>query len=149
MSRFIRFLFCFSIAFSLLTLLLPQPVGAFAPKRHDGGNGATEYGKASWYGADQGCHTSSGEHFDPSALTAAHRHLPFGTIVRVTNRENGRSVEVRINDRGPWTGGRVIDVTSAAADILQMKKAGVVPVEIDIVRLGSPKRTALAQDSAP
>ena len=70
-------------------------------------------------------------------LTAAHRHLPFGTIVRVTNRLNGESVEVRINDRGPWTGdNRIIDVSSAAADALQMKKAGIVPVEIEVVQLG-------------
>jgi rare lipoprotein A len=149
MSHRIRFFLCFSAVFSILALLSPQPAGAFAPKRQDGAKGAIEYGQASWYGADQGCHTASGEHFDPDAMTAAHRHLPFGTIVRVTNRQNGRSVELRINDRGPWTGGRVIDVTSAAADILQMKRAGVVPVEIDIVRLGSPKRTALAQDSTP
>ncbi len=101
---------------------------------------AVQYGKASWYGADQGRHTSSGERFDPNALTAAARHLPFGTIVRVTNQLNGRSVEVRINDRGPWTGGRIIDVTSAAADVLQMKSAGVVPVKIEVVELGSPGR---------
>jgi rare lipoprotein A len=147
MSFSIRFfLFVFT---ALFPFLVPQPAGAFAPTRHEG-QGDTEYGKASWYGYENGRHTASGERFDTNDLTAAHRHLPFGTIVRVTNRENGRSVEVRINDRGPWTGGgRIIDVTSAAADILQMKKAGVVPVEIDVVRLGSPKRTALAQDSAP
>jgi rare lipoprotein A len=144
MSFSIRFFLFVSTAF----FLLPLHTDAFAPTRHDG-TGDTEYGKASWYGADQGRHTASGERFDPDALTAAHRHLPFGTIVRVTNRENGRSVEVRINDRGPWRGGRIIDVTSAAADVLQMKRSGVVSVEIDVVRLGSPKRTALAQDSAP
>jgi rare lipoprotein A len=148
MSPSIRFfLFAFTAFF---TLFLPQQAGAFAPTRHDGGTGDVEYGKASWYGADQGRHTASGERFDEDDLTAAHRHLPFGTIVRVTNRQNGRSVEVRINDRGPWCGGgRVIDVSSAAADVLRMKKAGIVPVEIEVVRLGSPKRTSLAQDSAP
>lgn len=102
--------------------------------------GATECGYASWYGADSGRSTSSGEVFNPHAFTAAHRHLPFGTIVRVTNRSNGESVEVRINDRGPWTGGgRIIDVSSAAADVLHMKGAGVVPVDVQIVRLGSEK----------
>ena len=119
---------------------------AMAPARHDVGSGNTEFGQASWYGSDQGTHTSSGERFNADDLTAAHRHLPFGTIVRVTNRENGRSVEVRINDRGPWTGGRIIDVSSAAADVLRMKKAGVVSVEIDVLRLGSSKRTSIAQD---
>jgi len=122
---------------------------ALVPTRHDGGSRNTEYGKASWYGSDQGIHTASGERFDEDDLTAAHRHLPFGTIVRVTNRENGRSVEVRINDRGPWCGGRIIDVSSAAADVLRMKRSGIVSVEIEVVRLGSPKRTSLAQDSGP
>ncbi len=101
-------------------------------------NGETLGGLASWYGSEQGRETASGERFDPRELTAAHRHLPFGTIVRVTNRENGRSVDVRINDRGPYDDDdRIIDVSSAAADILEMKKSGVVPVEVEIVRLGS------------
>jgi len=76
------------------------PAFAFGPKRYH--EGETERGDASWYGLDfQGKATASGETFDPTQLTAAHRHLPFGTIVRVTNRTNGISVEVRINDRGP------------------------------------------------
>lgn len=147
MSPSVRF---FLFAFiALFPFFLPQQAGAFAPTRHEG-QGDTEYGRASWYGSEQGRRTASGEHFDAGDLTAAHRHLPFGTIVRVTNRENGRSVEVRINDRGPWCGGgRIIDVSSAAADILHMKRAGVVPVKIEVLRLGSPKRTSLAQNSAP
>jgi rare lipoprotein A len=146
MSSLIR-LFYPICAFLLLFLATPRTAPAFAPSRQAGQPGGTEYGKASWYGSEQGRHTASGERFDADDLTAAHRHLPFGTIVRVTNRQNGCCVEVRINDRGPWRGGRIIDVTSAAADILHMKRAGVVPVEITILRLGSPKRTALAQDS--
>lgn len=100
-----------------------------------------QHGLASWYGSEeQGRLTADGERFDLHKLTAAHRHLPFGSIVRVTNRANGASVEVRINDRGPYAGDdRIIDVSSAAADILQMKRAGIVPVEIEIVRLGSPE----------
>ena len=95
-------------------------------------------GMASWYGDEQGKQTSSGERFDPNEFTAAHRHLPFGTIVRVTNLKNGKSVEVRINDRGPWgDGDRIIDVSSAAADVLQMKKSGLVPVDVEVIRLGS------------
>ena len=102
--------------------------------------GSTECGYASWYGSENGRATSSGERFDPHDYTAAHRHLPFGTIVRVTNRANGQSVDVRINDRGPWTGDdRIIDVSSAAADALHMKTAGIVPVEIQVVRLGAGK----------
>ena len=103
--------------------------------------GEKQHGYASWYGTENGRHTASGERFDPGALTAAARHLPFGTIVRVTNEQNGRSVEVRINDRGPWTGdGRIIDVSSAAADELQMKPAGVVPVDLEIIEVGSGRR---------
>jgi rare lipoprotein A len=102
--------------------------------------GSTESGYASWYGSENGRATSSGEIFNPHDYTAAHRHLPFGTIVRVTNRANGDSVEVRINDRGPWTGhDRIIDVSSAAADALHMKTAGIVPVEIQVIRLGEGK----------
>jgi rare lipoprotein A len=104
--------------------------------------GETQSGLASWYGPEQQGHlTADGERFDLRELTAAHRHLPFGTIVRVTNRLNGASVEVRINDRGPWgDDDRIIDVSSAAADILQMKKQGVVPVEIEVIQLGSSQR---------
>ena len=99
-------------------------------------DGETLHGLASWYGNEQGRHTASGETFNPQLLTAAHRHLPFGTIVRVTNMNNGLSVEVRINDRGPYADDdRIIDVSSAAADILQMKKDGIVPVEVEVVSL--------------
>ena len=104
-------------------------------------SGEMQHGLASWYSIKDGIHTASGERFDDHKLTAAHRHLPFGTIVRVTNRLNGASVEVRINDRGPYEGGRIIDVSSAAADVLQMKKAGTVPVEIEVIQLGSPARS--------
>jgi len=107
------------------------------PKRYH--EGEKQHGLASWYGSENGRQTSSGERFDPHKLTAAHRHLPFGTIVRVTNRLNGLSVDVRINDRGPWgDGDRIIDLSSAAADVLQMKKAGLVPVELEVIELASP-----------
>jgi rare lipoprotein A len=94
-----------------------------------------QVGKASWYGArHHGGPTASGEPFDQRALTAAHRKLPFGTLVRVTSRANRRSVVVRINDRGPHGRGLVIDVSQAAAKRLGMLQAGVVPVELEIVR---------------
>jgi rare lipoprotein A len=103
--------------------------------------GETERGLASWYGQDQGRATASGERFNARQLTAAHRHLPFGTLVRVTNRMNGLSVDVRINDRGPWgDDDRIIDVSSAAADVLHMKRAGLVPVEIEVIHLGDGRR---------
>lgn len=73
-------------------------------------------GMASWYGPGfHGKRTASGERFNTRALTAAHRTLPFGARVRVTNKSNGRSIVVRINDRGPFTGGRVIDLSNASA----------------------------------
>jgi rare lipoprotein A len=91
-------------------------------------------GVASWYGREQQGHlTSSGERFDRHAFTAASRHLPFNTIVRVTNEANGRSVNVRINDRGPWVHGRILDVSEAAADALDMKKKGTAKVKVEVV----------------
>ncbi|HEU4732269.1 MAG TPA: septal ring lytic transglycosylase RlpA family protein [Kofleriaceae bacterium] len=90
---------------------------------------------ATYYGSEaQGGPTASGERFDKRQLTAAHRTLPFGTRVRVTNTRNGRSVEVRINDRGPYGRGRIIDVSEAAARRLGMIDAGVVPVIVEVVK---------------
>ena len=87
------------------------------------------YGLASSYGSGSGSETASGERFNADELTAAHRTLPFGTRVRVTNHSNGRSVVVRINDRGPFVRGRVIDVTPAAAHALGMP--GLAPVTVE------------------
>ena len=94
-------------------------------------------GKATWYGPGlNGNKTASGEVFDMYGMTAAHRKLPFGSIVLVTNEENGKSVVVRINDRGPFTSGRVIDLSYGAAYLVDMIRAGVVECSIDIIRLG-------------
>ena len=90
------------------------------------GNGAADCGKASWYDLDS--QTASGEWMDASQFTAAHRDMRFGTMVKVTNRANGRSVVVRVNDRGPFIEGRIIDVSRAAAGKLGMLQAGHVPV---------------------
>jgi rare lipoprotein A len=91
-------------------------------------------GVASYYGYDgSGNRTASGQRFNPEGMTAAHRHLPFGTKVRVTNTRNGRSVVVRINDRGPFIRGRVIDLSVAAARILGMMGSGVAPVRIEVL----------------
>ena len=81
----------------------------------------------------QGQQTASGARFNPSAMTAAHRTLPFGTKVRVTNKRNGRSVVVTINDRGPFIRGRIIDLSSGAAGVIDMKGAGVAPVSLEVV----------------
>jgi rare lipoprotein A len=91
-------------------------------------------GIASYYGYDfSGNKTATGERFNPNGMTAAHRSLPFGTRVRVTNTHNGRSVVVRINDRGPYIRGRVIDLSLGAARILGMMSSGVAPVRIEIL----------------
>ena len=88
-------------------------------------------GEASWYGKRfQGRTTASGERFDRHQLTAAHRQLRFGTCVNVENLSNGRKVKVRINDRGPYAGGRIIDVSEAAARKLDMIEAGVARVRL-------------------
>jgi rare lipoprotein A len=88
-------------------------------------------GVASYYWQGRG--TASGERFNPNALTAAHRSLPFGTKVRVTNLKNGRTVVVRINDRGPFVRGRIIDVSKAAAGELGFKGSGTTKVALSVV----------------
>ena len=91
-------------------------------------------GMASWYGPGfDGNYTANGEVFNQYALTAAHRYLPFGTKVRVTNLDNGRSVVVRINDRGPFVGDRVLDLSRGAAQILGTVSTGVSSVRLDIL----------------
>lgn len=97
--------------------------------------GKTYSGKASWYGPGfHGRKTASGERFNQNAMTAAHRSLPFGTKVRVTNKRNGRSVVLRINDRGPFTGGRIIDLSKAAASRIGLIASGTAPVTVRILR---------------
>lgn len=95
-------------------------------------NGFVEEGTASWYGPKfHGRKTSNGEIFDMYALTAAHKTLPLGVSVRVTNLANGRQVVVRVNDRGPFVAGRIIDLSYAAAKELDMIEAGTAPVRIE------------------
>jgi len=114
---------------SLLLAAIALPFGewacAFAAEK-----GAGQSGIAAVY-SYKGGRTASGETAQPDRMTAAHRSLPFGTMVRVTNRRNGRVVVVRINDRGPFTPGRVIDLTPAAAG--QLGFTGLVPVTLDVV----------------
>ena len=92
-----------------------------------------ERGHASWYGGQfHGRRTASGENFNKYALTAAHKTLPFGTIVRVRSLKHGREVEVRINDRGPFAKGRVIDLSQAAAEALGLTATGVAEVSLNV-----------------
>lgn len=148
---------CITLAGTVLTFpigtvqadaLLARPAATQAPKapfdegapqslrpqeaksnRHD-----ALHGIASWYGSVfNGRKTANGERFNMFALTACHPTLPFGTTVRVVNLNNKRSVMVRITDRGDLLGGRIIDLSYAAAEKLQMTKAGVAPVALEVV----------------
>ena len=104
----------------------PPPPAAPAPY--------VEVGVASWYGpGHDGKRTASGERFDMNAMTAAHRTLPFGTIVQVTNLETQQSVRVRINDRGPYARKRILDLSAAAARSLGIKEKGTARVRIEVV----------------
>jgi rare lipoprotein A len=98
-------------------------------------------GVASWYGPGfHGNRSASGEIYNQNAMTAAHKSLPFGTAVQVTNLDNGRSVVVRINDRGPYIHGRVIDLSAAAARVLGLMQTGIAPVQLEV--LNDPQRVA-------
>jgi len=119
-----------------------NPAPSVAPKRGVAApNGAmsayTEEGIASWYGVPfHGRRASNGEIYDMHKLTAAHRTLPFDTVVRVTNLSNGKSTVVRITDRGPFVDNRIIDLSMAAAQEIDSVGAGVVPVRLEIVSAG-------------
>lgn len=95
----------------------------------------TEHGKASWYEikCNGGTHTASGIPLENHAMTAAHKTLPMGTKVRVTNKNNGKSVVLKITDRGPYIKGRVIDVTKGAAKKLDFIKSGVVNCKVEVL----------------
>jgi rare lipoprotein A len=101
---------------------------------------SAESGKVAYYGRKfAGRKTASGERFNPNAMTMAHKTLPFGTRVKVTNPKNGRSVVLRVNDRGPTTPDRVGDVSVAAARQLGMLRAGVIAAELQVVGKGAAK----------
>ena len=115
-----------------LPLLLAIPVAAQEQNADD----STEIGSgmASYYGDElAGNRTASGERFDPDQMTGAHRSLPFGSMVRVTNVANGDSVVVRINDRGPFSRGRVIDISHAAAREIGMHRSGTARVRLALL----------------
>jgi rare lipoprotein A len=106
-------------------------------------------GIASWYGGKfHGRLTSNGEVFDTNELTAAHKTLPFGAMVKVTNLGNGRWVVVRINDRGPFVEGRIIDLSRAAAEELCMLDTGVAPVTLEIISFATDKELFAIQVGA-
>ena len=102
-------------------------------------------GLASWYGGKfQGRQTANGEIFDTNKFTAAHKTLAFGTVVKVTNLENGKSTVVRINDRGPFIPGRIIDLSRAAAVAIGLAGKGVAKVRVEELPSGSPEAADIA-----
>jgi rare lipoprotein A len=110
-----------------------EPVAAPAPTPGIEQPTFSETGTASWYGRKhQGLSTASGERFDAKGLTAAHRSLPLGTMTRVTSLDSGKSVIVRINDRGPHRRGRIIDLSAQAADGLGLRADGVGRVKVEV-----------------
>jgi len=120
------------LPFALLLALLAGCAGITPPPERSDAKAYRAEGKASYYSSrHHGRRTASGERFDMHALTAAHRSLPFGSKVRVTHLKNQRSVVVRINDRGPYARGRLIDVSRKAAERLGMLGSGVAPVRVE------------------
>lgn len=113
-------------------LLVAFFIGWGLPTTANSASGKTQIGLASYYA--KGARTASGERFNPNAMTAAHRTLPFGTKVRVKSLKTGRSVIVRINDRGPFIRKRIIDLSAGAARALGIRKAGVARVSIRVLR---------------
>jgi rare lipoprotein A len=112
-----------------VTVRSPTP---FETDRHSTAMKAISFGVASFY--SEGTRTASGEQFDPNAMTAAHPNLPFGTKLRVTDVDSGRSVVVRVNDRGPFVPGRVVDVSYSAAASLGIIGRGTAKVKLDVVQ---------------
>jgi rare lipoprotein A len=112
--------------------LLPLAIPRELPREKD--KHPSEIGLASWYGEEcRGNETASGELFDFNGLTAAHRKLPFGTIIKIINLRNKKFLQLRVNDRGPGIEGRTVDVTREAAKRLGFVGAGVAPVRVEIV----------------
>jgi len=119
----------------LVLLVVLVACGGAQKKTTQGKPTGVQEGYATWYGGElQGSPTASGERFNKNAMTAAHRTLPLQTRVRVTNKRNGKSVVVRINDRGPFGNkSRIIDLSEAAARVIGIIDAGVAPVRLEVI----------------
>lgn len=130
------------IALGASSALAQAPAAASAPDVSASTAAASESGKIAWYGRKfAGRKTASGEIYNPEALTMAHKTLPFGTRVKVTNAKTGQSVTVRVNDRGPTQADRVGDVSLAAARKLGMVKPGVIEAELSVVAAAPAKKS--------
>lgn len=137
--------FTFSTLATLLGLGLaacdrgPVAQAEAAPRQQQSQQRPSQEGEASFYGPQfSGRPMANGERFNPNSNSAAHRSLPLGTTARVTNLENGRSVTVKVKDRGPYARGRIIDVSPRSAEDLGMKKSGTAPVRVTPIEV--PKR---------
>jgi rare lipoprotein A len=120
------------LAVCWLAACTPLASGSIAPATIEQAS-FVETGLASWYGAQhQGRRMANGAAFDMRAMTAAHRSFTFGTIVRVTNLENGRTIKVRIADRGPFVDGRIIDLSANAGRMLGITRQGVAQVRVEV-----------------
>jgi rare lipoprotein A len=128
------------VAALLFAAALAACAGSHSPAGHGAAKAAArgaQVGIASWYGPGfHGRQTASGQRYDMYAMTAAHRSLPFGTRVRVTNLENARSVVLTINDRGPFVGGRIVDVSKRAAQMLGFERKGKAKVRLQVLGAG-------------
>ena len=147
-----RYAMLFMVTLLAGSLTLPADAlagnGKSAHERHQKKRNQT--GMASFYGHEfKGQRTANGERFDPNQLTAAHRTLPFGTRVKVTNLDNGRHVVVRINDRGPYAKGRVLDLSRAAARKLGFEQDGTALVRLQILKRPPGDSGRMADDEAP
>jgi rare lipoprotein A len=140
---------CLVLFVGMLGLGVPRFLAAQTP----GGELFRQEGIASWYGPEfDGRPTASGEIFNSSYLTAAHPTLPFGTMLAVTNRHNNKKVTVKVNDRGPFVSARIIDVSKAAAEQLDMLVTGTAPVlieSLDRIAVSSPPRTQAQPAQSP
>ena len=125
----------------------PAPAAAPAPAAPEKAASAdSSDGKVAYYGKKfNGRKTASGERFNAGAMTMAHKTLPFGTMVKVTNIKNSKSVVVRVNDRGPSTPDRIADLTSGAASKIRMVRAGVIDAKLEVVGQAKPRMTKKAK----
>jgi rare lipoprotein A len=130
-----RFAAAFAIVAAAAVLLLPTlPTSTHHPAHEKTAPAWKQSGRVSWYGPGfHGRRTASGEIFDTNALTMAHRTLPLGSRVRVTNLDNGRSIVLRVNDRGPYVRGRIGDLSHAAATRLGFVEDGLVRARIELI----------------
>lgn len=132
------------LAGSSLLLLVAMLVGCSGHRRPADAPRVLETGTASWYGPKfHGRHTANGERYDMHLMTAAHKTLPFGTVLEVRNLDNGKVCRVRVNDRGPFVRGRIVDVSYAAAQSLGMIGPGTARVELAVVPAAGPAAPVL------